>query len=196
MTGIMGKFLFMIPVVVVLAFLASAFEAFCILPGHVVELVPFGRPITAESEDRGWYRPVQRVFRGAVGWAVRHRLRFLGILVAVLAGTVLLARWRLRFVLFPPGLVDQFFLQLDMPEGTSLTATEAAFRPIEDIIRSLPPEDLDAVTSTIGQTGWEQEIRLGTQYAQARVFLTPEENRKRRTDAIIRPPARRAPDLR
>jgi multidrug efflux pump subunit AcrB len=182
-TGIMGKFLFMIPVVVVLAFAASAFEAFFILPGHVVEIMPLGRPV--EGKESRWFRTVTGGFRRAVAWTVTHRAQFLLLLVAVLTGTVVLATLRLKFVLFPGGLVDQFFVQMDMPEGSSLDATERSFQSVEDRLRALPAVELEAVRSTIGLKGIEEEVRLGTHYAQARVFLTPEETRVRKTRSII-----------
>ncbi|MBK8871477.1 MAG: efflux RND transporter permease subunit [Elusimicrobia bacterium] len=184
-TGIMGKFLLMIPIIVVLAFLASAFEAFFILPGHVAELVPFGKPITEESEARGWFRHAQNGFRFAVSWAVHHRFKFLLLMFAVTGATVLIARHRLKFVLFPAGLVDQFFVQLDMPEGTHLKETERAMAHIEQAVLKSAGGDLEALTSNVGLKGFEQEMRAGTSYAQARVFLTPEEKRKRKTKTLI-----------
>lgn len=185
MTGIMGKFLFMIPVIVVLAFLASVFEAFFVLPGHVMELVPFGKPIGEETEAKGWFRPIQEGFRRAVAWTVFHRVKFLGLLAFLVLGTVGLAKWRMKFVLFPRGLVDQIFIQVDMPEGTNLEATDQALQAVEKAVLALPAEELDTVTATVGLKGFEEDIRLGTHYAQARVFLAPEEFRHRKTPAIV-----------
>lgn len=184
MSGIMGKFVFMIPVVVCMCFAASVFEAFFILPSHVIDLLPFGRPVEETRESR-WYLAVVRWYRRTLSWVIHHRLRFAGIVLGVLAGTAALAAWRVKFVLFPPGLVDQFFIQVIMPPGTNLDATAKALEPVERAVLRLPPAELEAVTSIVGAKGIEDDRRIGTHYGQARVYLTPEEGRGRKTKVII-----------
>ncbi|MBI4396523.1 MAG: efflux RND transporter permease subunit, partial [Elusimicrobia bacterium] len=112
MSGIMGKFLLMIPVIVVMAFLASAFEAFFILPSHVVDLMPLGKPVE-ESGDGRWYAKVLRVYRRGMTWVMGHRVKFFLLVLAVIGVTVLVGVLRLKMVLFPPGLIDQVFIQID-----------------------------------------------------------------------------------
>ncbi|MBI4386228.1 MAG: efflux RND transporter permease subunit [Elusimicrobia bacterium] len=184
MSGIMGKFLMMIPLIVCMCFVASVFEAFFILPSHVLDLMRYGRPVEEMRESR-WYAAAVGKYRRAAGWVLQHRLKFAGLLAAFLAGTVLLAAWRIKFVLFPPGLIDQFFIQLEMPPGTNLNTTASALQKIEEAVLSLPRSELDAVTSRVGMKGWEDTARTGTQYAQARVFLSPEDTRPRKTKTIV-----------
>lgn len=183
-SGIMGKFLLMIPVVIIITFLASAFEAFFVLPAHVVELMPLGKPVEESSEGR-WYTYVIDTYRKTLRWMLSHRVKFFLLLFVFIGLTVLFAMTRLKFVLFPTGLVDQFFIELNMPEGTGLTETGRVFEKIEQEIMKLTPEELEAVTTTIGMKGFDQTSRIGTHYAQARVFLTPEEKRKRKTKVLI-----------
>ncbi|MBI4397080.1 MAG: efflux RND transporter permease subunit, partial [Elusimicrobia bacterium] len=92
---------------------------------------------------------------------------------------------RLKMVLFPPGLIDQVFIQIDMPQGTGLTQTQDVLSQVEKAILPLPPSELDAVISSVGMKGFEENVRVGTHYAQARVFFTPEEKRPRKTKAIL-----------
>jgi multidrug efflux pump subunit AcrB len=184
MSGIMGKFVFMIPVVVCMCFAASVFEAFFILPSHVVDLMPFGKPVEETRESR-WYLAVVDFYRRTLTWIIRHRLKFAGILAAFLAFTAGLAYLRVKFVLFPPGLVDQFFIQVIMPAGTHLDETARALEQAERVVLALPPDELEAATSIVGAKGIEDDRRVGTHYGQVRVYLTPEENRGRKTKAII-----------
>lgn len=184
MSGIMGKFLIMIPLVVCMCFLASVFEAFFILPSHVLDLLPYGRPVGKSGEGR-WYAAVVRSYRRAAYWLLGHRLSFAWLLAGFLALTAALAWVRVRFVLFPPGLIDQFFIELEMPPGTHLDETARAFRKVEEAVLALPSSELDALTSRIGLKGWEDSRRNGTHYAQARVFLSPEGTRSRKTQRII-----------
>jgi multidrug efflux pump subunit AcrB len=165
MSGIMGKFMFTFPVVVVLAFLASVFEAFFILPAHVVDVMPLGKPVSEGAESR-WYLAVVRAYRRS-------------------SHSALVARLRLKLVLFPPGLIDQVMIQVDMPQGTGLTETARVFEAVEKAVLELPPTELESVRTTIGLKGIEETVRMGTHYAQARVFFTPEENRPRATSVLV-----------
>jgi multidrug efflux pump subunit AcrB len=184
-SGIMGKFLLMIPLVIIVCFLSSLFEAFFILPSHVVSLMPLGKPVEEKSDGR-WYTAILKTYRKIMMWVLEHRLKFSVILLVFLVLTGLLAKWRLKFVLFPDGLVDQFFIQVEMPQGMNLQETEKVIQKVEDEIVKLPATELDVVTSMVGFKMTEDEsLRYGTHYGQARVYLTPEETRKRKTKEII-----------
>ncbi|MBI4371748.1 MAG: efflux RND transporter permease subunit [Elusimicrobia bacterium] len=184
MSGIMGKFLFMIPVVVVMCFLASLFEAFFILPGHVLELLPLGRPV-GESGGGRWYHAAQAGYRRAIGWVIRHRGKFALLLLGFLLLTAAVAKRRLKFVLFPEGLIEQFYIQVEMPPGTNLEATEKAVAHVEKIVAALPPGELDVQTAVVGLKGQEDMERLGTHWGQARVYLTENAAKRRPTKEII-----------
>ena len=183
MEGIMGKFMAQVPLVVVLAFIASVFEAFFILPSHVIDLIPLGKPVS-ESADSRWYLSVVDLYRRTVNWVLHHRAKFGLLTGAFLLATVGVAWLRLKVVMFPPGLIDQFFIQVEMPRGTGLTNTRRAFEEVEKAVMALPSTELEALTGTIGMLGYEETVRLGTNLAQARVFLTPEETRPRKTKEI------------
>ncbi len=185
MGGIMGKFMFMVPVVVVMCFMASLFEAFFILPGHVLELMPLGKPVGEKAPEGRWYKTVVDGYRRTITWVISHRGKFALLLLGFLLFTAGVAKWRLKFVLFPGGLVDQFLVQVEMPAGTNLDATQKAIEHVETIAGDLPKEELDVMTAVVGQKGQEDQERLGTHYGQVRLFLTPEESRKRKTQEIV-----------
>ncbi len=182
--GIMGKFLFMIPVIIIMCFVASLLEAFFILPAHVLDILPFGKPVEEKNESH-WHKVITAKYKQALGWCADHRNNFLLIVFGALAVTAVIAGLRLKVVMFPEGLIDQFFVQIEMPRGTSLTETNKAMQQIEDIVMNLPKAELDTVTSTVGQSGWEESVRRGTNLAQARVYLQPQEDRERQTDEIL-----------
>ena len=184
MSGIMGKFLIMIPIVVVMSFVASLFEAFFILPGHVLELLHYGRPV-ADVKDGRWYLAIVDAYRRAISWVVRHRGRFALLLLAFLLMTAGLAAWRLKFVLFPEGLIEQFFIQLETPPGSSLETTQRAVMEVEKTVAGIGQGVLDTQTATVGRKGQENMERLGTHYGQVRVYLTPEDTRALKTKPLI-----------
>ncbi len=184
-SGVMGKILYIIPIIIILCFLASLFEAFFILPSHVVDLMPLGKPVE-ESSDGKWYLAVLHTYKRFMNWVVDHRLLFFGGVFLFVIFTGVVAKTQLKFVLFPEGLVEQFFINLEMPKGTHLDETERVFRDLEKAVMELPAEEFDVVTGLVGFKMTEDgSFRYGTQYAQARVFLTAAEKRDRKSKAVI-----------
>ena len=183
MSGIMGKFMMMIPLIVVMCFIASVFEAFFILPSHVLDLV--GTKKMAAEKESHWFTAVVARYRRTIDWVLAHRLKFAGLLLAFLGFTAVVAVYRVKFVLFPPGLIDQFFIEVEMPPGTNLQTTQKALEAVEAVVVKLPKSELDVVTGHVGLKGVEEQRRFGTHYAQVRVYLTPEEKRPRKTKEIV-----------
>jgi multidrug efflux pump subunit AcrB len=170
--GLWAKFLMAFPVIVILCFAASLLEAFWIMPAHVLEFMRFGMPV--EKEGRRLYRAVAGVYRRSLAWTVRHRHRFLALLLLLVAVTGGLAFWRLKLVLFPEGTLEQFIVQVEMAEGSPLDRTEAVLRRIQESLHGLPE---GTVSSTLTSAGvifdeWDR-VRRGTHRGQIWVFMQP-----------------------
>jgi len=145
--GVMGKLIYILPVVVIAAVVASAVEAFLILPGHL-------RAWTADGEDarsqtsRGrrirhqvdsWidgfivhcYRPVLR-------YCLSARAFVLATIIAMLlvcAGLVL--GGRVPFVMFPKADSNVAQARVQFPEGTPIAVTQAAVDRMEQAAYAL-----------------------------------------------------------
>jgi multidrug efflux pump subunit AcrB len=170
--GIWAKFLMAFPIVVILCFAASLLEAFCIMPAHVLELMRFGRPI--ERQGRRLYRTIASLYRRMLAWTIQHRYRFLGLLLVFATLTGGLAYWRLRLVLFPAGMLEQFIVQIEMNPGTPLEHTEAALQRIEALLALVPEGSVQATLMSAGITfdEWDR-TRRGTHRGQIWVFMHP-----------------------
>jgi len=128
-TGIMGKFMIIFPIIVTLCLVSSLLEAFFILPAHALEMTRFGQPFR-KSSSTSWYAVIVAHYRQALNWSLDHRGAFLVIVVLFVAGTALLAKWRLPIVMFPPGPVSGRTLGFALPHlhrsprirGTGLAA--------------------------------------------------------------------------
>ncbi|OGR83995.1 MAG: hypothetical protein A2902_04825 [Elusimicrobia bacterium RIFCSPLOWO2_01_FULL_64_13] len=195
-SGIMGKFIFMIPVTVILCLLASMLEAFWVLPSHALGLMRLGGKA---RQDAGlWFQAVVKYYRRSLNWCIDHRYKFMAFAVILGAVTILIGMARIKIVMFPEGLIDQFFVQIETPRGTSLETTKEALDKVEKVLLTLPKSELEEITGTVGLTGYEEGVRRGTHLAQERVFLTPQESRERRTDEILawlRPQLERIPGI-
>lgn len=143
--GVMGKLIFVLPVVVIACIAASTVEAFFILPGHLWE---WG----TEDENRiaGWRRrgrafldaridrfiqgPYARLLRIMLQWRVAL---FGGAVTAVLLCVGVVISGRTPFVLFPKADVNTLRARVRFPEGTPFEMTAAAALRLEEAARSL-----------------------------------------------------------
>ena len=119
--GPMGKIMFAIPLVIICVIIASLFESFLVLPGHLRHSFHrmHHRPpgLTRARLDQGfaWFR--DRLFRPLVTGAVRFRMVTIATALAALIMAIgLIAGGRIGFTFFPS------------PEGTLLYAN-VAFSP-------------------------------------------------------------------
>jgi multidrug efflux pump subunit AcrB len=89
-----------------------------------------------------------RILRRAVGWAVRFRWVVIALTLAAFgAGVAAFAQVQQQF--FPISSRPELFIEIRMPEGTSIGVTEAAAKKAEALIKDDP--DLEYYTTYIGE---------------------------------------------
>lgn len=185
MGGIFGKFVWAIPVVVIVALAFSFVESLIALPAHIA--AQGGRVGTVGERKRTRFDAVSDAYAALV----RRLLRFRYLVAVGVAGVVGLAAvlaTRMDFQLFSNEGIEQFMVRAQTAAGTPLEETERRFRRVEEAIESLPEGELDAYTAQIGiqqQDPNDPFTRRGSHYAQAMVYLTPEGSRDRTADEIV-----------
>ncbi len=184
-SGIMGKILITFPIIVVLCLLASMAEAFFILPSHALEATRLGKPLRVSKSS--WYSLVVARYRFWLGWALERRGKLMLAMAAVFFLLLGLAGWRLKIIMFPPGMIDIFLVKVEMPAGTNLNTTLKAVEKIEEATLAIGPHERDAVASWAGMSGLADDpsFRLGARFGQAIVYLKPQADRERTTDQIM-----------
>ncbi|PIQ86701.1 MAG: MFS transporter [Candidatus Omnitrophica bacterium CG11_big_fil_rev_8_21_14_0_20_45_26] len=189
MTGIMGKFIRCIPVVVVAALSASLIEALFVLPSHLADFVkPQRRRQHEKSAFDHHFQGFRIRYLRLLRWVIHHRYKALGLVFAIFVGSFILFKVGMRFVLFPQGLIEEFFVRTKAPIGTSLQENEKRMEKIEALIEALPKGELDNYITQVGLTreGFDDPYsNRGSHIGQLHIFLTPEKDRKRHADQII-----------
>ena len=152
MSGTMGKFVFVIPVVVIASLLGSIFNGFFILPNHLRHALPDTAP--QGEAQRSWQdRFFDRIaipYRRILPEVLRHRYLAIAAALALLVFSLFWARAMMTVNLFPPDGAENFFIYVELPEEATLNATEEIVAEIEEEIRALPPEELRFYTAKIG----------------------------------------------
>lgn len=188
MSGIMGKFIWAIPLIVSVALTASLFECLVILPAHLADTMRYSRP-TSKKENQKWFQQLQESYLKALKWVIHHRYKALGVFFAVAVFAVVLYGSFMRFVLFPQGLIEEFFIRIKTPVGTSLEETQNRLTHLEKLVQALPATDLDNFITQVGvvrESVAEPTADRGSHLGQIHVFLTPEKTKGRRfADVII-----------
>ncbi|MDH3354421.1 MAG: efflux RND transporter permease subunit, partial [Chromatiales bacterium] len=105
MSGIIGKFVIAIPIVVIVMLTLSWLESFFILPSHVAH---FTNP-NKHPKERAWLIALDNVYNKVLTAAVRFRWITVALSVAVLVFSMMLAK-TMPFQLFPPDGADEFMV--------------------------------------------------------------------------------------
>jgi multidrug efflux pump subunit AcrB len=183
MTGMIGKFMFSIPLVIILALVISLAEVVIILPAHITA----GRKIKLRQTSRTWFIAVRNRFQRFVVYVLRLRYVVVPIFIAALLGAFWYAANYMQFILFPGNTAEAFFVTVELPTGASLDATSDKVAEIETYINNLPEGELDSYWSVIGSLGGSVWFTPGESenWAFMMVTLTPFSKRDRPADEIV-----------
>ncbi len=149
--GMLGKFIFVIPITVLLSLGMSMFESYFILPAH---LLPGLRGGQNKTFGRSWFRPIRDAFERALQSLLNFRYVLAFVACLILGGSLWYANNSLRFVLTVRSAnVESITIRVNMPIGTSLEATSDTTREIERIVEKLPDGEIDSYLAQIGTGG-------------------------------------------
>ncbi|MDH5711717.1 MAG: efflux RND transporter permease subunit [Gammaproteobacteria bacterium] len=178
MSGMIGKFIIAIPVVVITLLFLSWLESFLILPSHVAHVTnPNKHP-----PERRWLQVIENIYAKILGIALRLRWLTVTGSFLMLIGVFVLAKTSMSFQLFPPVGVEEFIVRVTAPPGTSLVQMREHLREVDRDLRSvINPEYLDATISTAGDVSIDQGDPLtqrGSRYGQIRAIYMPVASRQ------------------
>ena len=171
-SGTMGEFIKVIPIVVTAALVGSLIEAFLVLPSHASEMLKVEKRKRRSRID--WKRWLERYTR-VLQWSVLNRYFVATLTVAVLLVMVVFASTRLPFQLFGHVSVGQFFVNIEAPNTYSVEdSAELAARIEAAIQETLGEDELDTMLTNVGITMIDfNRIKFGSHYIQLIVDLKP-----------------------
>lgn len=182
MSGTMGDFVYVIPLVVLLALAVSLTEVTVALPAH---LIP-GRasaPMGAKRQVH-FFAALQRMAGTTASVALRFRLLVVAGFIVLLASSVWYAGRYMDFTLFPTRIADGFYMLVEMPVDFSLQRTGTEVQALERLVDELPPGEVDSYVTRIGSHDGFNPGESGN-WAAIGVYLTPHAQRSRDADQIV-----------
>lgn len=180
MDGIMGKFIYVIPLVVIFALMLSFLEVSLALPAHLANS-------HEKKKDRNWFSVVENWFEKFLRSVLNWRYVVIGFFIVVLAGSLYFAKNNMKFVLFPAVGVDTISGRLEMPSGSSLEYTESVSFKVEKLIMEVVGEDLLSVTSDIG--------KYFTHKSRFTIELVPSSQRSKDSKTLLKELKSRAEEI-
>jgi multidrug efflux pump subunit AcrB len=150
-TGIMGKFIKILPTAVITILLVSLWEAFVILPTHLAESLERGERKAQRRKrwhtrfldqmQKGLQFTIGHIYGRILTWALKNRYFTLTLGLGVLTICMGLVIGRhVPFVLFPKPDSNYIQAQISYPLGTPFSITDEAIKKIEGTIPQLNQE--------------------------------------------------------
>ena len=187
MSGMIGKFIIAIPVVVISLLFFSWLEAFLILPSHVSHITN----ANAKVKEKQWLVNFEHGYARFLTWVLHHRWIVIFLSALVLIGSVILAKQAMQFQLFPAVAVDQYLVRITAKPGTNLNDLRSHMKQVDQKIREyVKPDYLESTIISSGQTqrdAGDPLTQRGSRFGQIRVLYTP---------AVLRPDHDAVNDLR
>jgi multidrug efflux pump subunit AcrB len=179
--GILGRFIFVIPLTVSLALFISLIESTIVLPSHLKKGLERAAARNRKNTVPQWFEALKGPFRRILQVLLRGRWAICFAALIVLAGAVFYMQRYMDFILFPTKGADSLWVLAELPQGTSLEGTSTKVREIEAVIEELPEDELQTYITRVGQLEW---VGRAENFAQINVRLTPFSQRNRTADQI------------
>jgi len=186
MGGIMGKFLWPVPMVVIICLIASWFECFFILPGHLAD---FSGKINPEKIKKPWYNFLLVGYAKLLSFILRSTWRTFFVIIFFglsLIGSLKLAGI-MRFELFPGDDVRLIYVNITGPVGASFERTDKEVVKLQNkVLETLRKNEIELFQTIVGtQTSREGTPRTGDHYGTLKLFPYPSSKRDRTTSEIV-----------
>ena len=150
MSGQLGIFMKVLPVMITILLLSSLFEAFYFLPLHAKELFSMGRRIDHHIPSPFWDRAA-RVYASLLRTLLNYKDISLLLLVLGIVGSTYVMLKSSKFQLFPPFDSTQIYISGKVDVNNRLEDTEKLMKLVEEkIISGVDSRDVASVTSIVG----------------------------------------------
>jgi multidrug efflux pump subunit AcrB len=176
MSGEMGMFMRVLPVMITILLLSSLFEAFYFLPLHAKDFYSIGESKIVEKEHSGkndfwlWF---DRVYEKILGSLLRvKKLSLPLIVISIVLATVGMLKIT-KFQLFPEFDTTQIYLNGKVNINNKLEDTEKYVSMIEkDLLKDINKSEVSSITSIVGvMFNPDQSVESGSNVFQIFINL-------------------------
>lgn len=151
-TGIMGRFIYAIPVVVTFALLFCLFDSFLLLPMRLHLVAKYLDLGGVGEKKTGWFDKVAGKFEAFMVKVVRHRYITASVMMGLIVFSFIMIGVFNKFMLFPPEQTEIYLARIEMPENTKVQKTYEVTERVEKKIKEVLGEKYLAHSISIAGT--------------------------------------------
>ncbi len=195
LSGIMGKFIRGIPVVLMICLVASWAIAMFILPTilNTFAKEKKGGDDALKEEDihfeHGFFGRVQRQYKKLLNVSLKHRyITLLVLFVLLVLSLALVATQRVKFVFMPGGGAEQLQIKATLSQDVNLETNLSEMKKVENFIMQIPKGEFDALHSSVGlDASSPLDPKPGEKTCKTtfKIYLTRYKDRERPAEEII-----------
>ncbi len=169
-SGTLGKFIEVIPVVVSAALIGSLLEAFVILPAHSAEFLRIDKK--PKKVNPFWSASLKK-YLDVLRWALKNRYIVSVLTIAVLSVILTYAQTRLPYNQFGNVEIGQFLINIEAPNTYSVEDSTELAKEIENKIDlALEQGELKTMLTNVGVILVDfNRIKMGSHYIQVFIDL-------------------------
>ena len=148
-TGLIGKFMAVIPTVAIYALLVSLIEALVILPSHCAD---FLKPQPRNKPVRKWVYKMRFYYLKALVFTIKNRyVTVISLVLMLVLTSVIFAK--IPRILFYSQDIAQFFIRVENPTWSNIDSTEESVVEVEEVVRQVVPDHV--LKDTVAMVGMD-----------------------------------------
>ncbi|CAH0992351.1 Multidrug resistance protein MdtC [Sinobacterium norvegicum] len=176
LSGTEGKFMWVVPAMVMMVLVASLIECKLMLPAHMAHALSKNAE-DGKGQERTWFKPIEVFYQKWLRVFIYNRYRALAIMTVGSIVIGYISANNLRMNLYPSGDIDNIIIKAEMPVGTPFEQTQLAMQGLDQRVRAMIEQhDLLNIKYTIGHhDGRAQDVTSGQQpsWGLMNIFLVP-----------------------
>ena len=189
LSGILGQFVKGIPFTIVMVLIASIVVALGFVPLIALYLLKHQESALSKYREKLWHS-IESWYSGALRKLFHARKLqvafYLFLTVALGGGFALVGTGTLPAILFANDDVNYFTVDVELPQASTLSATDKVVREVEEFIQNETPF-LTSVQVTVGGTSaLSQNPQSGSKYASLTVNLVDVDEREVTSEEITK----------
>ncbi|MFT5206708.1 MAG: multidrug efflux pump subunit AcrB [Candidatus Omnitrophota bacterium] len=188
MSGIIGKYVRAIPIVVGIALTVSWVTTVFAIPTHAAEFSILMKHKTKANKAH-WFDGIRDGYVKVLRVAMNHRYWMAAGIFAFFVFTIVFAANNMKFVLFTSDGMDEFYVRGEAKIGTTVDETSGLISPVERAVAQIADHELENYTTEVGlsrENAGDPNTHFGSHLVQIHVYLTPAVDRKRDAFEIIK----------
>ncbi|RUM46316.1 MAG: AcrB/AcrD/AcrF family protein, partial [Hydrogenimonas sp.] len=148
LSGKLGEFIKVLPVMITILLLSSLFEAFYFLPLHAKDML---KPVKERGFTQRFWAYSYRLYAKMLAFLFRYKyISLISMLTLIISATLFFAS-QSRFQLFPTFDTTQIYVNGEVDINNDLEDTEKIVSQLEKVLlQNLSKEDVSSITAVIG----------------------------------------------